>query len=124
MHELEFNTFLTERTVAVTRAALEASRLGQIRRFTDCTLRGERFLTLRIYDIITVELVDEARDWMGVWTCQVLAIAPDTDNEQNKVTLLLVERIADIDEDQTLRVTTTGAIRKTTTDDDDVRVTK
>ena len=122
--ELEFNTFLTERTVAVTRAALEASRLGQIRRFTDCTLRGVRFLTARIYDIITAELVDENREWMGVWTCQVLSIAPDTDNEQNKVTLLLVERIADIDENQTLRVTTTGAIRKTTTDDNDVRVTK
>jgi hypothetical protein len=122
--EMEFDTFLLSRAHAVTRAALEASRLGQIRRFTDCTLRGERFLTMRIYDIITAELVDETREWMGVWTCQVLAIAPDTDNEQNKVTLLLVERIADIDEGETLRVTTTGAIRKTTTDDDDVRVTK
>jgi len=122
--ELSFDTFLTSRTHAVTRAALEASRLGQIRRFTDCTLRGVRFLTARIYDIITAELVDENREWMGVWKCQVLSIAPDTDNEQNKVTLLLVERIADIDEGETLRVTTTGAIRKTTTDDNDVRVTK
>ena len=56
--ELEFNTFLYSRAHAVSRAALEATRLGQIRRFTDCTLRGERFLTLRIYDIITAELVD------------------------------------------------------------------
>ena len=122
--ELSFDTFLTSRTHAVTRAALEASRLGQIRRFTDCTLRGERFLTLRIYDIITVELVDETRDWMGVWTCQVLAIAPDTDNEQNKVTLLLVERQADIDENQTLLINHEGDIIVTDATEDTKVVTK
>lgn len=122
--EIEFNTFLQTRELAVARAALEASRLGQVRRFTDVTLRGARFLQQRIYDIITAELIDEYREWVGTWKCQVLAIAPDTDNVQNKVTLLLVERIADVDDGQTLRITTTGAIRKTTTSDDTVRVTK
>jgi len=109
--ELEFDTFLTSRTHALARAALEASRLGQIRRFTDCTLRGERFLTLRIYDIITAELVDESREWMGVWTCQVLAIAPDTDNEQNKVTLLLIERQAYEFEDRIIKIGDDGSIK-------------
>lgn len=122
--ELEFDTFLETREHAVARAALEASRLGQVRRFCDVTLRGERFLELRIYDIITAELIDEVRDWAGTWDCQILAVSPDTENVQNKVTLLLVERVADIDEGQTLRITTTGAIRKTTTNDDNVRVTK
>ena len=122
--ELSFDTFLQTRELAVARASLEASRLGQVRRFTDVTLRGARFLEQRIYDIITVELIDEYREWVGTWKCQVLAIAPDTDNVQNKVTLLLVERIADVDDGQTLRITTTGAIRKTTTSDDTVRVTK
>lgn len=122
--ELEFDTFLTSRANAVARAALEASRLGQIRRFTDCTLRGERFLTMRIYDIITAELVDENREWMGVWTCQVLAIAPDTDNEQNKVTLLLVERQAEIDENQTLLINHEGDIIVTDATEDTKVVTK
>jgi len=109
--ELEFDTFLTSRTHALARAALEATRLGQIRRFTDCTLRGERFLTLRIYDIITAELVDESREWMGVWTCQVLAIAPDTDNEQNKVTLLLVEQQVDEFENRIIKIGDDGSIK-------------
>lgn len=109
--ELEFNTFLTSRTHAVTRAALEASRLGQIRRFTDCTLRGVRFLTLRIYDIITVELIDEAREWAGTWTCQVLSIAPDTDNEQNKVTLLLVEKQTDEFDGRIIKIGDDGNIK-------------
>lgn len=122
--ELEFDTFLTSRTHALARAALEASRLGQIRRFTDCTLRGERFLTLRIYDIITAELVDETQDWIGVWTCQVLAVAPDTDNEQNKVTLLLIERQADIDENQTLLINHEGDIIVTDATEDTKVVTK
>lgn len=109
--ELEFNTFLTSRTHALTRAALEASRLGQIRRFTDCTLRGVRFLTLRIYDIITVELIDEAREWAGTWTCQVLSIAPDTDNEQNKVTLLLVEKQTDEFDGRIIKIGDDGNIK-------------
>lgn len=109
--ELEFNTFLTSRTHAVARAALEASRLGQIRRFTDCTLRGVRFLTLRIYDIITVELIDEAREWAGTWTCQVLSIAPDTDNEQNKVTLLLVEKQTDEFDGRIIKIGDDGNIK-------------
>ena len=109
--EIEFDTFLTSRAHALERAALEASRLGQIRRFTDCTLRGERFLTLRIYDIITAELVDESREWMGVWTCQVLAIAPDTDNEQNKVTLLLVEQQVDEFENRIIKIGDDGSIK-------------
>lgn len=121
--QIEFNTFLATREHATARAALEAERLGQVRRFTDCTLRGAKFLSLRIYDIITVELLDEYREWAGTWRCQVLAIGPDTANEQNRVTLLLVERVADIDDGKILRITDTGAIRKTTTSDDIVRVT-
>jgi len=122
--ELEFNTFLDSRAHAVTRAALEATRLGQIRRFTDCTLRGVRFLTLRIYDMITVELVSETEDWAGIWNCQVLSIAPDTDNEQNKVTLLLVERQADIDENQTLLINHEGDIIVTDATENTKVVTK
>lgn len=109
--ELEFNTFLDSRAHAVTRAALEATRLGQIRRFTDCTLRGVRFLTLRIYDMITIELVSETEDWAGIWNCQVLSIAPDTDNEQNKVTLLLVEQQVDEFENRIIKIGDDGSIK-------------
>ena len=121
--QIEFNTFLQDETTALARATLESGRLGQVRRFTDCTLRGEKFLGLRIYDIITIELIDESRTWAGTWNCQVLAVAPDTVKEQNKVTLVLIEQVADIDDGKILRITDTGAIRKTTTSDDIVRVT-
>lgn len=109
--ELEFDTFLTNRADATARALLEATRLGQIRRFTDCTLRGKRFLVVRIYDIITVELIDENREWMGVWNCQILSIGPDTANEQNLVKLLLVERIEAIDENRILKIGDDGNIK-------------
>jgi hypothetical protein len=119
--EIEFDTFLETRVAATARALLEATRLGQIRRFTDCTLRGVIYMSLRIYDIITVELLDEAREWAGTWKCQVLSIAPDTDNEQNKVKLLLVERIADIDENRTLLINHEGNII-VTNDTDEIKV--
>ena len=109
--ELSFDTFLQTRELAVARASLEASRLGQVRRFTDVTLRGARFLQQRIYDIITAELIDEYREWVGTWKCQVLAIAPDTDNVQNKVTLLLVERVATEFMDRVLKIGDDGSIK-------------
>lgn len=122
--QIAFDTFLPTRELAVARAALEVSRLGTVRRFSDNTLRGERFIYLRIYDILTVELIDEDREWAGTWRCQVLRIKPDTVKLQNKVKLLLVERVEDIDYGRTLRVTSSGNIRKTTTSNDKVRVTK
>jgi len=122
--QIEFETYLGTRALAITRTALEAGRLGQVRRFTDSTLRGKKYLFLRIYDMITVELIDTTREWAGTWNCQVLGIKPDTDKLNNKVKLLLVEKIADIDDGKTLRVTTDGSIRKTQSSSNYVRVTK
>ena len=122
--QIEFDTFLLSRESALARATLEANRLGVVRRFVDVTLCGKEFLNTRIYDIITVELTDVREQWMGVWKCQVLAVAPDTTLYENKVALVLVERVADIDDGRSLRVTTTGAIRKTSTDDNKVRITR
>jgi len=79
---------------------------------------------LRIYDIITLELTDFDGEWMGVWECQVLEVAPDTTLYENAVTVVLTEKIADIDDGQSLRITTTGAIRKTRADENYVRVTR
>lgn len=122
--QIEFETYLRLEATAILRAALEAERLGQVRRFTDATLRGYEFLTLRIYDTIIVELKASNRDFSGIWLCQILAVSPDTDSRQNKVTLLLVEKQAELDDGKSLRVTTTGAIRTTATGSTKVRVTK
>jgi hypothetical protein len=53
---------------------------------------GERFLTLRIYDMLTVELLSDTREWAGVWKCQVLGTDPDTKVKTNKVRLCLKRR--------------------------------
>ena len=114
--QIEFDTFLVTRELALARAALEADRLGIVRRFTDVTFCGKEFLGLRIYDIVTVELTDVTEQWMGVWKCQVLGIAPDTTLYENAVTLVLVERIADIDDGRTLKIGHDGNIKCETTD--------
>ena len=115
--QIEFDTFLMSRENALTRAALEANRLGVVRRFVDITLCGKEFLNRRIYDIITVELTDVNEQWMGVWKCQILAVSPDTTLYENKVTLVLVERVADIDEDRVLKIGHDGSIKIETTDE-------
>ena len=61
--------------------------------------------------MITVELVSETEDWAGIWNCQVLSIAPDTDNEQNKVTLLLVEQQIDEFENRIIKIGDDGSIK-------------
>ena len=114
--EIEFSTFLQTEEQAVARAALEVSRLGKVRRFTDITLRGAEFLFLRIYDIITVELHGFRRDWEGVWKCQVLGISPNTQTLENKVKLLLVERVSTIDEGKVLKIGHDGSIKYEQTD--------
>lgn len=114
--QIEFETFLVTRESAIARAALESDRLGVVRRFVDCTLMGKEFLTLRIYDIITVELTDVKGQWMGVWKCQVLGIAPDTTLYENAVTLVLVERVVDVDEDRVLKIGHDGNIKYEKTD--------
>lgn len=114
--QIEFETFLPTRESAIVRAALEADRLGVVRRFVDCTLMGKEFLTLRIYDIITVELTDVKGQWMGVWKCQILGVAPDTTLYENAVTLVLVERVIDVDEDRILKIGHDGNIKYEKTD--------
>ena len=108
---ITFETFLQTSEEAQARASIEAERLGKIRWFTKLTLRGERFLTLRIYDMLTVELLSDTREWAGVWKCQVLGTDPDTKGKTNKVRLVLEKKVVRPDDDKTLRVVDDGSIR-------------
>jgi len=62
---------------------------------------GASFLSLRIYDIIIVELVPDgydadsetfegSREWAGIWKAIVLGVDPDISNEKNTVRLALI----------------------------------
>jgi len=108
---ITFETFLQTIEAAQARAALEAARLGRIRWFTKLTLRGERYLTLRVYDMLTVELMSDKREWAGVWKCEVIGTDPDTKGKTNKVRLVLEEKVARPDDDKILRVVDNGDIR-------------
>lgn len=117
---ITFETFLTSNAQAQARATIEAERLGQIRRFTQVTLRGEEFLGLRIYDIITVELMQENREWLGIWKCQVIGTSPNLQALTNKVTLVLVDEVVREDDNKILRVVSTGEIRRDSINGDTV----
>lgn len=90
---LEVETFLTSGTAAEQRAAFAASRFGDVIRTCDISLMGDEWLTLRIYDIITIELSTESRRYFGTWKAQVLAVDPQLGDLSTKISALLIRRI-------------------------------
>jgi hypothetical protein len=98
------DTLLTNETNAQARALWTFARYSTIPRVAKLELHGERFLTLRIYDIISAELttgfvdldaetITGGREYFGVWKLGILAIDPDLKNTMNVVEAVLIERI-------------------------------
>jgi hypothetical protein len=104
-----YNTYLRTKGDAEARAAREAEMLGEVWQYLSCTLMGEEFLSLRIFDILEMELFTETRPWMGVWKAKVIALEPK--DRSAKVTVQLIERVPFDDEDRKIRVTSDGDIR-------------
>lgn len=106
---IEYSTFLRDKTDAEARAALDAEMLGEVWRYTYCTLMGEEFLDLRIFDIIEIELFTNTRGWMGIWKAKVISLEPK--GRTARVGLQLIWRVPFEDEDRKIRVTSDGDIR-------------
>jgi hypothetical protein len=119
---ITYNTFITTKAIAEARAADDALKLGRITKFCDITLLGKDRIFRRIYDIITVELYTENRKWLGIWNCLVIKVAPDIKKYQTKVRLALIEKIGDLTETVTLRITENGDIRTADADNELIKV--
>jgi hypothetical protein len=116
-----YSTKLRTKADAVDRAAFDAVRLGEVRKFAELTLSGVQYLTLRIYDIVHVELFTERREWLGIWKAQV--IGTELKAPFNKVRLVLFERIPWEDENRILKIDDLGNI-KITEDTNTIQVAK
>lgn len=106
---ISYETFLRTKELATERAAREALMLGEVWRYADITLFGKEFLTLRIFDILTIELFTDDDEWLGVWRSKVIATEPR--DRQNRVKVQLIERVPFEDENKRIRITSDGAIR-------------
>lgn len=116
---IEYSTFLRDKTDAEARAALDAEMLGEVWRYTYCTLMGKEFLDLRIFDIIEIELFTNTRGWMGIWKAKVISLEPK--GRAARVGLQLIERVPFEDEDRKIRVTSDGDIRISAIGSDEYR---
>jgi hypothetical protein len=117
---IEIDTNLTTESQANDRAELYADRFSEVPRFATLALMGIDYFTIRIYDVLTIELtgamvdadtgeIISGREFYGIYKCQVLGIDPDFKNQINNVTVYLIEKIDPV---TTVRITTYGAIRK------------
>lgn len=121
---ISFDTFIIDQVVAADRAADEAMKLGRVRKFCDLTLRGSQYLSLRIYDMLDIELYTNTDEWLGLWKCQVIGVSPDCKKLQNKITVCLIEKQTVFGENQIVRIDHDGNIMTTNTDNDIIRMVK
>jgi len=123
---MEIETALTTQAHAEARALWNAERFHDIPKIIKLILMGKEFFTLRIYDILeNVEItrmmidaangfiLDNEREYYGIWDIQILSIDPDFQKLTNKITARLIEKkdFLDISETIYVRGTTNGAIR-------------
>jgi len=99
--QLEFESLLQNKDSVVEAASLKAEKYSKARKVVSLSVLGASFLSLRIYDIIIVELVPDgydadsetfegSREWAGIWKAIVLGVDPDISNEKNTVRLALI----------------------------------
>jgi hypothetical protein len=116
---VELNTHLTTETQAEDRAELYLDRFSEVPLVVDLHLKGSEYYTIRIYDIITVEIstgivdadsgqIISGREYYGIWTAKILSIDPRFESILNIVTVNLLEKIEPV---TVVRKTTSGAIR-------------
>lgn len=105
--EERFDTLLTSLTHATARAALDAVKFSTPFTQVSCVVRGERYLSLRLLDIlpvaITADGIDldtgilddvDGRAFFGVQLCKVVGIDPDYQLVQNNVRLQLLSPVS------------------------------
>ena len=98
------NNLVQTEALATERAAWMLDRFSTIPEVIEIELMGASWYTLRIYDIIQIELtvgfVDldsstiTGREFYGIREAQVISVSPDFDKLSNTVRLLLTEEIA------------------------------
>jgi len=91
-----YDTILTVASDAQERAEYVRARFDRIRGIGEFTVVGSEYLTLRIYDIVTIEItpdepINMGRPFYGLWRCKVLSIAPDPRTVTNTITAILIE---------------------------------
>jgi len=131
---LELETALVTKELAAGKASWISQKFSIIHGIGDFILLGKDFLSIRIYDIIEIDISPESleipnttpnRLFFGRWKAQVLAFDPDLTKLVNKIKLLLIEQIEitseaesstdslRIIEDGTYRITEDGQLRST-----------
>jgi hypothetical protein len=109
MPQLEFPTLLPTAALAAARAAVDALHYGTMRKHVSVEGMGKDFLGLRVYDTLTIEAtpgfvdadfgtIEGDREWLGIWSAQVLESNPDLDNIKNKLELVLIEKQEEVAE--------------------------
>lgn len=116
---VKFDTHLITEVQAEAIAELYASRFSKMSKILETTLKGIAYFSLRIYDIIEVEITSGtvnadtgeivSREFFGAWKVQVLSIDPDYSAPQsNTITAYLVEKLETVAE---IRISEPGVIR-------------
>lgn len=106
---VQLESSLTNSTDAESKALWFAERYYQIPKILNIKLLGSKFLTLRIYDTIIIEITDGFvnladnsitgnREYYGIWKAQILSINPDMDKPGNEISVVLIEKQEQITE--------------------------
>ncbi len=108
---IEIKTELITEAQADARAELYAARFSNMPRIVPLIIMGIDSYTLRIYDVIEVELtlgfvnadtgeITGDREFFGVWKIQILGIDPNfNENEEgNNIAAYLIEKIEPVEE--------------------------
>jgi hypothetical protein len=103
MKETRFDTWLTNLTDATARAVAEAAKNAVPITTLPFTARGERYMTLRLLDIMPVAINSgmtdldtgetDGRPFFGVRYCKIIGIQPDYKLAQNKLRVEVLEPI-------------------------------
>jgi hypothetical protein len=117
-------TALVTLSDASDRAELYAERFHIIHGIVNLELLGPEWYTLRIYDIIEIEITSgfvdagsaqvTGREFYGTWKAQVTKIDPDFVRQSNKISAILIEQIEPV---QTVLITKTNSIYSLGVDD-------
>ncbi len=100
--ERNFETFLQSAELAAQRAEYESHRLGEIRGIAELELFGSQYFSMRIFDIVEVDLTPAfvetdgsltGREYWGRWRAQILSVRPDEENLTTKIKAVLTQRI-------------------------------
>lgn len=89
---MEIDTYLTSEAAAQQRAEFASGRFSRVFATAEVTLHGSQWYGLKIYDIITLELKTDRREYFGRWKAQIIAVDPALDELTTKISAVLIER--------------------------------